>query len=501
MQDLPLEIQAKILNWLDLPDVCFLSLVNKSYLDLLGQYQGLMEALYYYKLLPQSNHERWTEILKKLETRKKGRGIYVMNLLKIDGYKFSFCHKYLPYIKELVINDQTNYVPWNDLGESVFQRITEIQYSGIANTNSQALVPLVTKLVNLRNVSLIFMIPANVLCEFIQLLPTTRIQNLSFFTIPAITSMGDTLASILPSTQIESLSISNCGIDDNFGIAIANVLCNTKVTFLKFHNNRITSSLLAHLGRQKTKLKEAVFWEDCMQDPSSVVWYDNLPNMKIEKLSFCHNAYKDNLISVIKTSNLLELELLTHIPGVGDLLNAVQGSKLKLLFFDIFDDEDNDIVELSNYLPNTTLEEIIIDTSISSSNAWILVNSLTPTSNLQSLTISTGKKHLKKIFNHLQHTNLTRFSVFTDALSKSSLQNISESLILSKLKYLALCASHSPGKSWIRFIQTIKDSSVAILEIQRINNKQVLREIRQVLGDHSKLRVEYCGEFRKRKFS
>ncbi|KAJ3276901.1 hypothetical protein HDV01_002956 [Terramyces sp. JEL0728] len=544
----PIEIQIKVLNYLDIMDLPYLSLANHFYYKLLspyrlfasGTFHDLLhekelelkleedKTLYYQEKTGLSDNDK--NVISNLDLLKQLKdGVVKFQDIEIGTFHFTRLHSFLPTSYELRLSIHPSKhakVDWGSIDCAVLGRITKLTLSVVEDTLT--VVHQLGRMAGLQSLVIEFGNPY----DWQQIMYTVQNSKVEYLQIDGHLINCKFFAHNLHLTGLHTLKLNNCHISDDTVVYIANALPDCILTTLELADNNIAdrgAAVLASMVRKSkltvlnlygndvtiqglhsicdslpySKLKELHVGGNHFEEEEMYYFYEKLPDSQIDYLMFRNlkSRPKEALIANIGKSNVRRLNVSISLKNMGRLLQAIQGSTVKSLQLRFEKDIDTGMEILSRYLPSCTLEEIMIENAsgLDITNTSLLFSSLTENQHLKYLAVCEIEfcgNQFEIISSQLQYTKLTGLRICSTNMTDEDLEILVPGINSSSLQKLNLSANYDvtlPGIA--QFVEGIKYSKLRKLVVPNhfdLMAKEFNRQIREILGDHSLLRIEIC---------
>ncbi|KAJ3276906.1 hypothetical protein HDV01_002961 [Terramyces sp. JEL0728] len=550
--NLPSELQFKIINYLNLYDIPYISLACKYYYKLLISCQAisnlveydsrnvyLNNELNYGSHLDSANQDNTKLYLEKLKLFKNS--IFKFANFYLGPTPFSILHDYLPAAYNInlqLIFDSTTQINWKGIGESSLRKITNVQITDVYLPGTLKYLVGMAGLKKLSVESDVYEFEEDMdilrdWTSFIDILPQLCIKTLEISRNAALSLFPSPFSYQLPKTNLTTLSLKKCNINDDMVMgmskvlpgctiinldleenvitdigakALAEALSDCNLVTLNLSYNRIAVSGLKRLSEslKLSKLKKFDIMYNSFKEHYLHILIENLPNTLLETFSIHELSKKaeEALINNISKSNLKELCIPLSMKNLGRFMQATKNSKVKTIEFEFGDDVDTQVEILGRHLKDTTVDTIFLtddcdDPEIKITNCLAIFEGQDKNTSLTELHISefefTGSD-IEKISNQLKNTNLKYLGCCCSNLNDEDLLKLIPGVVASDIKILDFnfsCKSYTTTDGIFRFVEGVKDS---LQELKFAPNvwpfpKEDYRTLRNILGDNPKLKV------------
>ncbi|KAJ3255463.1 hypothetical protein HK103_006280 [Boothiomyces macroporosus] len=527
-------------------DLPYLSLTNHFYYKLLSPYRlfatGIFHDLLHEKELEMKLEEDKTLYYHGTTTLSDNDRIVMANIdrlkelkdsvikfkdIDIGTFHFSKLYDYLPSSYDVWLSAHPSdhaTIDWESIDGSVLHRITKLSLSVVQDTLT--IVHQLGRLTGLKSLIIQFGNPY----DWQQVMFAIQNSKVEYLQIDGHAVNCKVFAHNLHLTGLHTLRLNNCHINDDMVVYLANALPDSTLKIFELADNNIADRGAATLASMVRKsklsslnlngnditavglhslcdslpfctLKELQIGGNRFEEEEMYYFYEKLPNSQIDYIMFRNlkAVPKEALIANIGKSNVQRMNVSISLKNMGRLLQAIQGSKVKSLLLRFEKDVDTGMEILSRYLPSCTLEELLIENAlgIGITNSSLIFTSLSGNKYLKFLAICEVefcRNQVQVISDYLQYTNLTSLRICSTNISDEELEVLIPGILSSSLMNLNLSGNYEitlPGIS--HFIEGIKHSKLRNLAVPNqfeIMAKEFNREVREILGDHSLLRVE-----------
>ncbi|KAJ3320109.1 hypothetical protein HDV06_005674 [Boothiomyces sp. JEL0866] len=546
LHNIPTEIQIKIFNFLDVMDLPFLSLTNHFYYKHLSPYRlfasGIFHDLLHQKELELkleedktlyydgnaclSDHDR--NVIANIDLLKQLKdSIVKFKDIDIGTFHFSKLYDYLPSSYELSLtvhpSDHAK-IEWDIIDGAILSRITKLNLSMVEDTLT--IVHQLGRMSGLKCLNIQF----GDHYDWQQIMFAVQNSNIEYLQVDGHVVNCKMFAHNLHLSGLHTLKLNNCHINDDTVSYLANALPESSLIILELVDNNIADRGAASLASMARKskltsldlngnditavglhslcdslpfctLKELQIGGNRFEEEEMYYFYEKLPNSQIDYIMFRNlkAVPKEALIANIGKSNVRRMNVSISLKNMGRLLQAIQGSKVRSLQLRFEKDVDTGIEILSRYLPNSTLEELLIENAfgLGITNASSIFTSLSGNQHLKHLAICEVEfcgNQVETISNHLQYTKLSSLRICSTNINDEDLEILIPGILSSSLMDFNLSANYEitlPGIA--NFVEGIKNSKLRKLTVPNhfdVMAKEFNRHIREILGDNSLIRVE-----------
>ncbi|KAJ3276902.1 hypothetical protein HDV01_002957 [Terramyces sp. JEL0728] len=553
--NLPFELQSQIINNLDIKDLGFLSLVNKSYYALLAPYRifgpqdcpipisgksielKLTEDEVYYCPGDEEDivgDDRVMKFLNPLENLHGG--IYKFHHVDIGGFFYSSLLNSFPPSDELHLMINVNSRPeilidWNS---NYRHQLTELQLGGLFD-KGYIIDRSICNLVGLKNLSVYMNLENNKenwdtigeLLEktaleileigrnrfmnnniriFTERIPYTSIKALHIMNCDLDDSSAKDIANILPNCLIKQLNLSRNAIRDAGTEALANIVSKCNLEQLDLSYNKVTSVGLLAISKSlgSSNIKDLIIENNDFAEEDISILLEHLPNSQIDKLELrdLDSNSEEILVSNISKSNVQHLCIEISLSNLKDLLIELQKSKIRKLEIQATLQPVKYVEIVAKYLKYTNLDELNISAYEAREEFGIcnFIQGLLHSKLSKLILISMGlhEEEARLMSQILPQTNLSHLCLCFSNMEDKDLELLVPGIQKSRLKTLEILGNHQfTSNGVIKVISVLKDTVSRHFtlsfskEFKPDITKLDRREIRRILGDFSNLTVQF----------
>ncbi|KAJ3314418.1 hypothetical protein HDV04_000380 [Boothiomyces sp. JEL0838] len=393
---LPLEIKVQVINYLEILDLCFFSLVNKYFYNNLSGYRYLLnsnhsiivynDSIKINGISDQTNSDKvilckTKSILQIMETNL----VFVFNSVYLDGSAFAFFNDSLPfalnYHLELVNQVQ---ILWENVS---LEFLSQIQLSSLALADS-GFINHTNKMKSLKKVTVTgnSNISLQIFQQFLEAIQKTNVKVLKlknvllgftpdFTMISKLESLDlcncrirnhqvSALSKALPDSAIKTLDLGSNEISDEGLFSLSNILYKTRLTTLVLSDNEITTNGLKHISNnlQTSQLEELEIADNLINDMSVYFHYFSKSNIKRIYLRNLSRNEEQSLISNLNNSKITFLNIAISHVNLQEFCLALINSKITHLVLDLLGDVNKSMKIISSSIKEAKLTILELET-------------------------------------------------------------------------------------------------------------------------------------------
>ncbi|KAJ3320108.1 hypothetical protein HDV06_005673 [Boothiomyces sp. JEL0866] len=547
LHNLNVDLHTIIINHLDITDLAYLSLVNKYYSALLSDYRIfgkynsiateqtlkllLPEDTMYYGHFGYSNEiEELMILLNNHSLAKIMNGIYCFKQVMFGIESFDKLHHYISQYTRCdlkVSASASGFIHWGAIQPTALGAIVALNIS--KESELSIAIPLIKFMINLKDLNLTGEFNTSTWTVLSELLPKSNVRDLSITQNNSISTNIQIFVNAIAMSNIKKLSVLKCSAQNTVAEAIAVMLPESNLVSLNLSENSITDLGLTALHKalptcnlESISLESNSFTDSGLKSLSHALsnsrikafqfdrmigYFDYYKSSKLEKLHVRKITLdiENILIETLPFSNLQELRVFESFQNLEGFMSILSHSSVKYLQVSIEKDLDNGINIIAQHINNslvekleiyncTAFDEMIDDSEIEVGNITLLLQNINQNKRIKSVGFINiaFDRTLSTLTNILVNKSLEYLclpvNIFDWAIMENFTRVISQNEIL--VVKISIFGEFSID-AVTNLVRRVKDSKLKTLKFPNRLSAKNKREIREILGDWSKLQVEY----------